>query len=170
MFHIMKSAQKSELDRFCRCMELTYYLVANRILGVPSGVYRFESNRAVLVRVAPAATDGQISRLFVQPEFAQAPMLVVVTGNMEAVCGHYGARGHRMLLQRAGASCNKLWMACATTGISSCIVAGIVPAAVRRACRLEASRSSGLIALAAGHRPDQSVSTASPRVIERGLG
>lgn len=85
-----------------------------------------------------------------QSEFAKAPLVVWITGNLAAAAARHGGFGHRQLLMRAGMAAHRLWMAGMATGLSGCIVAGVVPGAARRQLELDGYRKASLIALAAG--------------------
>jgi SagB-type dehydrogenase family enzyme len=135
----------------CRCTQLTCYLIATRIEKISPGIYRSDPATNSIVLVSMALPADEYPTLFVQPDLARAPMFILIAAPVKSVCMHYGAKGHRMLLQRAGASCSRLWMAANSLGLSSCIVAGVRPAVARRICRLEASNLSSIIGFVAGH-------------------
>jgi nitroreductase len=90
--------------------------------------------------------------LFVQSDFADAPAVIWIAGNLAAACASDGARGHRHLLLRAGAAAHRLWMAALASGLNGSIVAGLVPGAARRLLGFDGYKTASLLAFAAGHR------------------
>jgi nitroreductase len=88
--------------------------------------------------------------LFVQPEFASAPVIIWIAGNLAAACARLGALGHRLLLLRAGLAGHRLWTAALAMGLSGGITAGVVSGAAREQFGLDGYRQVSLLAFATG--------------------
>jgi SagB-type dehydrogenase family enzyme len=130
---------------------LTFLAIASRVQGVEPGVYAYVPREHTLVVAKPVIAVEKMIDLFVQPEFASAPVIIWIAGNLAASCARHGAFGHRQLLLRAGAAANRLWMAAMAMDLGGCIVAGVVPGAARQQLGLDGYRHASLIAFAAGH-------------------
>ena len=134
----------------CR-LALTYLVIARQIVGVEPGVYRYDDGIHGLCKVGSALSHEEMIDLIVQDEFANAPVLVWITGNLAAACARDGARGHRQLLVRAGAAGHRLWMAALGLGLSGAVVAGLVPGAARRVLGMDGYNVASLFAFAGGY-------------------
>ncbi len=131
---------------------LNLVALAFRVEGVDPGAYGYDHQAHSMVALAEAITAENALELFVQNEFAAAPVVVWITGNLAASCAAYGAFGHRQLLLRAGAVAHRLSMAALATGLGGTIVAGVIPGAARRLLGLEGYRNASLLAFAAGYQ------------------
>ncbi len=132
-------------------LPLTFLALAGRVNGLAPFVYRYDSATHSLVRFAAAPSDDERVELFVQAEFASAPLCTWVVGNLAGACARHGAFGHRQLLLRAGAAGHRMWMSALAAGLSGCLVAGVIPGAARRYIGIDGYRQASLLAFAAGH-------------------
>jgi nitroreductase len=130
---------------------LTFLAIASRVQGVEPGVYAYVHHAHTLAVAKPVIAFEKMIDLFVQLEFASAPVIIWISGNLAAACARHGAFGHRQLLLRAGAAANRLWMAAMAMDLEGCIVAGVVPGAARQQLGLDGYRYASLIAFAAGY-------------------
>ncbi len=146
----------SEADRIhwpaehAASLPLSFLVLAFRVAGIAPGVYAYDprSHGLYLSRAIPSVENA--SELFVQSEFSQAPLVFWIAGNLGAEVARHGSFGHRQLLLRAGAAAHRLWMAGMATGLSGCIVAGLVPGAAREQLGLDGYKQASLIAMAVG--------------------
>lgn len=130
---------------------LKFTVLANNVEGLEPGVYAYEPVSRELVSLRGALSVEESLDLFVQPEFAEAPVTVWIGANLAAACSRAGSFGHRRLLIRAGAAGHRLWMASLALGMAGCLVAGIKPRAARTHLGLDGYTNAGLFAFAAGH-------------------
>jgi SagB-type dehydrogenase family enzyme len=131
--------------------DLKFTVLANNVEGLEPGVYAYEPVSHELVSLRGALSVEESSDLFVQPEFAEAPVTVWIGANLAAACSRAGSFGHRRLLIRAGAAGHRLWMASLALGMAGCLVAGIKPRAARTSFGLDGYTNASLLAFAAGH-------------------
>lgn len=126
-------------------------VLANRIQGLPPGVYRYDGAGHRLLAEGPSISPEINRQLFTQPEFASAPAVLWITGNLKEAYDRMGSFGHRQLLLRAGAAANRAWMASIALGLSGCLVAGLVPTAARQFLGFDGYKEVSLLALAIGY-------------------
>lgn len=131
--------------------QLDFLVFAQRLEGASPAVYAYNENKRGLSRIAVAPSLKEMSELFVQPEFASAPLFVWIVGNLHAACARHGAFGHRLLLLRAGAAGHRLWLGALSVGLSGCLIAGLIPGAGRRRFALDGYERASLLGFAAGH-------------------
>jgi SagB-type dehydrogenase family enzyme len=131
-------------------LPLTFYVLPFRVQTLDSGVYVYEPQKHAVRRQRPFPMSRQVPWLFVQSEFSHAPVVIWIAGNLAGALARHGAFGHRQLLMRAGAAANHLWVAGMATGLSGCIVAGVVPGEAREWLGLDGYRNASLVAFVAG--------------------
>lgn len=127
-------------------------VVAWRVQDLAPAVYRYVAGDHVLeyVGLAPnQQTEG--TGLVLQTEFADAPVIVLITGNLAGACERHGAWGHRQLLLRAGSAGHRLWLSSLGVGLVGTVFAGFLPRAAHRVVGVDGYRNAGLFAYAAGH-------------------
>ena len=130
---------------------LNFLVLACRVEGLDQGLYEFNAATHTLSFVDRLYTIQQRCDLFVQKEFALAPLVIWIVGNLAASCYRRGALGHRHMLLRAGAAGHRLWMTALAMGLSGCIVAGVSPSVARRQLALDGYRRASLLAVAVGY-------------------
>jgi len=148
---------------------LTFYVLAWRLGRFKPGVYTYDAESHSLQLVAPARSVRESMELFVQPEFASAPVIIWIAGNLAAACARLGALGHRLLLLRAGLAGHRLWTAALAMGLSGGITAGVVSGAAREQFGLDGYRQVSLLAFATGTEeadPQESDETAVDEELE----
>lgn len=131
--------------------DLALFVLASRIRGLAPSVYKYDGDKHRLIEIAALPDSGRIGTIFVQPEFASAPAVVWIAGNLQDACSRYGSWGHRMLLLRAGAAGNRMWMSAMGMGLVGCLVAGIVPETARHVFATDGYHQASLLAYATGH-------------------
>lgn len=130
---------------------LKFTVLANNVEGLEPGVYAYEPVSHELISLRGALSAEESMDLFVQSEFAEAPVTVWISANLAAACSRAGSFGHRRLLIRAGAAGHRLWMASLALGMAGCLVAGVIPGAARRRLGMDGYTNASLLAFAAGH-------------------
>jgi nitroreductase len=126
-------------------------VLAAGVAGIAPGVYRYVAAEHALRLDSPLPGREQLVDLLVQEEYASAPLLVLILGNLAAACRRHGAFGHRQLLLRAGAAGQRLWTAAMALGLAGSVFAGLVGGAARRRFGFDGYREAALFAFAAGH-------------------
>jgi SagB-type dehydrogenase family enzyme len=150
---ILDCAHQGDLEQWREehlAQPLTFYVLAWRLARFTPGVYAYNAGSHGLQFVAPARSVHDSMDLFVQPEFASAPVIIWITGNLAAACARLGALGHRLLLLRAGFAGHRLWTAASAMGLSGGITAGVVSGAAREQFGLDGYQRASLLAFASG--------------------
>jgi SagB-type dehydrogenase family enzyme len=129
---------------------LTLLVLAMRVEGLEAGGWIYDPNRHALEFWKPAPGRVEMEELFVQPEFAAAPVHVWIIGNLAAACSRYGAWGHRNLLVQAGAAAHRVWFGAMGKGLKGAIVAGLAPGRTRLHLGLDGYTRAAIAGVAAG--------------------
>jgi len=131
---------------------LELLLVAWRVAGLAPGLYAgLGLERAGELPTGPAAQE-----LVLQVEYAEAPALVLVLGDLAAAEARHGCHGHRLALLRAGAAAHAGWLAALGAGLVGGVFAGLLPGPLRGLAGVDGASRAQLFALAIGHAvPDQ---------------
>lgn len=127
-------------------------VIANRMQGLRKGAYFYHFSRHQLSCDHDGISTAQLSDLFVQSEFVDAPVTLLITGSLAAATASYGTDGHRRLLHRAGAVGHRMWMVGLSLGLQGCLIAGLVPDAARRMLSIDGYEEALLFAVATGHQ------------------
>jgi hypothetical protein len=132
-------------------VDLELYCAAWRVSGVDTGLYRYLPQRSGLVRVASLPDGPQAEELVLQQEFAHAPALLVITGNLAGALARHGSHGHRLLLTRAGAAGHAAWLASLRLHLVGTVFAGLLPHVLRERAGADGYHRAALFAFAVGH-------------------
>jgi SagB-type dehydrogenase family enzyme len=152
MLHLAIQGDRNDWPQEYRAgRSLRLLALAWNVKGLAPGVYEYIDEDHALAPLACSLAMNNAIQLFVQSEFAAAPLIVWISGNLAAACAAYAAFGHRQLLLRAGAAAHRLWMAALAGGLGGTIVAGVVPGAARRLLDLDGYQKASLVAFAAGY-------------------
>ena len=157
MLRFASSADSLEWGWWANSVDIiTFVVLARRVGDLTTGVYEYDSADHYLTLKCEIPAWPDYCRLFVQEEFAVAPAVVWIVGNLDWACSAVGAHGHRLLLLRAGAAANSLSTAAIAVGLAGSIVAGLVPGAARRTLSLDGFSRLSLAAFAFGiaHDPE----------------
>ncbi|MFG2195876.1 hypothetical protein [Streptomyces sp. NPDC048639] len=123
-------------------------VLAQRVRGVPAGHHHYDPSTGTL---APQPYDPPPLRdLVLQLEFAEAPVVVVVLGDLAEAVDRYGAHGHRLLLSRGAAFAHAVWLAGLSEGAAGTVFAGILSSAGRTELGIDGYRRAQLLGLALG--------------------
>jgi hypothetical protein len=130
---------------------LQYLIVAWRVAGTPPAIYLYESRNRSLAMIGPAP-DQEVEGpgLVLQPEFAGASAIVIILADLADALMRHGSRGHQMLLLRAGAAAQRMWLASIATGLEGTVFAGLLPRATQRLAGADGYRRAALFAYATG--------------------
>ncbi len=103
---------------------LSALLVAGDVAGVPAGLYRYYPELHVIERVAEGDRRREIAPLCKFPNFANAPAIVVITGDesrMETVVPAAPAAHHTLAIE-AGAASQNVVLEAVALGLGSAVV------------------------------------------------
>jgi SagB-type dehydrogenase family enzyme len=134
-----------------RNVALRFLILARRVDRLPPGVYEYQSRLHELSILRRDMAQEEMASLFVQDDFADAPCVVWIAGDLDQTCSVYGSAGHRRLLLRAGAAGHRFWMAVMGLGLGGSLIAGLVPGAARTLLGLNGSKKASLFAVAVGY-------------------
>jgi nitroreductase len=130
---------------------LQYLIVAWRVADTPPAIYLYEPGAHSLARLASApCPDVEGPDLVLQPEFARASAIVLIIGALATALAQHGSRGHQMLLLRAGAAAQRMWLASIAGGLEGTVFAGFLPRATQRLTGVDGFRRAALFAYAMG--------------------
>ena len=134
-------------------LTLGFLTVAWRVEGLAPGCYAHGVGVELVaeVPIGPAARSTVL-----QPEYSEAPALVLVFANLAAAVGRHGDHGYRHLLVRAGAAAYAGWLAALGRGLVGSIFAGFLPDAARAMTGRGDIVARQLLALAVGYRATDS--------------
>lgn len=122
---------------------LRLYVAARAVSGIPKALYVEDE----MLRYTADLDEQAVQDMVLQPEFAQAPMLLLVVGSLETALD---AHGHRVMLERSGAACEAACLTAVAQGYAGSIFAGFLPTALKRLTGIDGFRRTQLLALAVG--------------------
>jgi SagB-type dehydrogenase family enzyme len=131
--------------------EISLRIVAKRVTGLDPGVYLYHPSSHALSRDRALPDGTDLAELFVQPEFASAPVHIWATTNLAEACANRGAVAWRDSLVSAGAVAHRQWFAALRLGMDGAIIAGLIAGAARRILGFDGYRISALVAVTIGH-------------------
>ncbi|MGE3508718.1 MAG: nitroreductase family protein [Vicinamibacterales bacterium] len=140
-------------------------LLAWRVSGLPAGVYSYGGERHVLRFDGPApdpVVDGP--DLTLQPEFAEAPFILFITGNLAAALRAHGSAGYPQLLLRGGSAGQRAWLAAIGAALCGVTFAGFLPAAASHYLGANGYEACCLLAFAGGRPADNGSTPVTARV------
>lgn len=132
---------------------LELVLAAWRVDGLAPSLQRYDGRSHALEPLAPLPVGVAAEDLVLQREFARAPAVLVVMGDLRHAVRERGAHGHRRLLLRAGAATHAAWLAALELGLVGSIFAGLLPDELRRLGVADGYTRAPLLAFAVGHAP-----------------
>jgi SagB-type dehydrogenase family enzyme len=151
ILHYSHSADNMDWRVSCQQgLTLTYIVLARRVLRLEEGVYRYNPLTHSLIQQRDGLSYEEMKTLFVQPQYAAAPFVIWISGNLAAASSSQGGHGHRQLLFRAGAAGHRLWLASLGLGLSGSSFAGLIPGAARTLLDLDGYKRASLFAFAGG--------------------
>jgi SagB-type dehydrogenase family enzyme len=116
---------------------LVLYLVAGRIDGVASGVYRYVPQRHRLQSVSRGDVRSAVAAAARgQRWIADAPALVVIVAQPARTAARYGARAEPFVAMEAGAAAQNLLLQTVALGLGGTLVGAFDDAALRRSLAL----------------------------------
>jgi len=134
---------------------LETYVLANRVDGVPPGLYRFLAIEHSLQDV-DRSEDGAgrlVAACLGQGFVGLAAAAFFWTASAERMTWRYGERGYRYLLLDAGHACQNLYLAAESIGCGACAVGAFDDEALDAALGVDGVGEFSLYAAAVGKKP-----------------
>jgi SagB-type dehydrogenase family enzyme len=116
--------------------------------SLESGLYRWHDDGLRLVR--SGLSLAQIESLGQQKGFAQAPLILLITGDFEHAVTQFGGRGYREMLMRAGAMLGRAQIVAGSWQVSACMWGGIAEEAWGQVLGIDRYRDCPLFAASFG--------------------
>jgi SagB-type dehydrogenase family enzyme len=115
-----------------------YLVVGERgVKDLPAGVYRYQAAAHTLTPVAPGDARAAVARASLhQSWMAEAPVLVVITGEYRRCTARYGERGVRYTHMEVGNVSQNLFLAAEAQGLGAGIVGAFEDKALAQAVKL----------------------------------
>lgn len=121
-----------------------------RVRGLDPWLYRAHPDGEGLTPVAALPSAPGADSLFLQREFAWAPLVVIVLGDLECAVRRHGGYGHRQLLLRAGAAMQAAALAGLGLGLDGCLFAGLLPSSTFTLAGIDGHVRAPLFGLSVG--------------------
>ncbi|MFB6521204.1 hypothetical protein [Streptomyces sp. NPDC056401] len=126
----------------------TAAVLVKRVAGLRSGFHLYDTRSGELTFQEREVPDH--AELVLQLEFGDAPVLVLVLGDMAGALAREGAAGHRRLLSRGAAFAHSAWLSALSEGAAGTVFAGVLSSAARTHLGVDGYRQAQLLGLALG--------------------
>jgi SagB-type dehydrogenase family enzyme len=127
---------------------LDLYLVVGerRVKELPAGIYHYQVETHALTSVAPGDARAAVARASLhQSWMAEAPVMVVITGEYRRCSARYGERGVRYTYMESGNISQNLFLAAEALGLGAGIVGAFEDKALAQAVKLPPAHEPLLI-------------------------
>lgn len=125
------------------------------VTGVPTGIYRYEFITHSLSPLVCGDPTGALRDVYLQEDFAAAPVSLLLVGRLRRVLAKYPLRHYRVLHIDTGIVIQNLYLVSTAIGLSCCAVTGYRDGAVTEILGLdEGSIPTALFAM--GYPPELS--------------
>jgi SagB-type dehydrogenase family enzyme len=129
-----------------------YVVVLQHVDDIPAGVHVFDRAEHRLVSRRRGDARQALASSLVQPEFAeQAPAVIVLVGELQAVLGKYSHRHYRTLHIDAGIAAAHLYLVATALDLACCAISGFYDDNLGEVLSLNGNQIP-LLALAVGAR------------------
>jgi SagB-type dehydrogenase family enzyme len=113
---------------------LVVYVVAERVTGLSSGVYRYVPEAHALARVSATSAQQDLYRAALsQSAVGEAPAALVFSAVFERTTRKYGARGRQYVFLEAGHAAQNVYLQATALGLGTVVIGAFDDDAVRRA-------------------------------------
>ena len=131
-----------------------YLVVGERgVKDLPAGVYRYQVAAHALTPVAPGDARAAVARASLhQSWMAEAPVMVVITGEYRRCTARYGERGVRYTHMEVGNVSQNLFLAAEAQGLGAGIVGAFEDMALAQAVKLPPAHEP-LLVMPVGYKP-----------------
>jgi SagB-type dehydrogenase family enzyme len=131
---------------------LEFYLLADRVEGVPRGLYHFHARDRVLEPLGTSPTIGELLPDLMQQRYLEkAAALVFLAAVFPRTQRKYGARGYRYILLEAGHAAQNFCLRAVELKLATLCVGGYTDSRINALLRLDTQREGVVYALAVGH-------------------
>jgi nitroreductase len=136
-------------------------VAANRVTGLPAGLYRFNPDRCSYTFLAPSSRTI-VERMVLQVEYADAPCIVAVLGSLSRSLQRWGDHGERALNTRSAAACYTALLVANSLGLAGSVFAGFLPSGLSEHLAVDGFNLSQVFAVSLGHPAPQNPPAADP--------
>jgi SagB-type dehydrogenase family enzyme len=127
------------------------YPVIMNVAGMAPGIYHFDSVQHDLAQLRAGQFSTWLREyVFLQLEFSEAAVALVLTGAVARLTAKYGLRGYRMALLDAGHVSENIYLAATGLGLHVCATAGFIDDELDEALGLDGLETTTLIVLLVG--------------------
>jgi SagB-type dehydrogenase family enzyme len=130
-----------------------YLVVGERgVADLAAGVYHYQVRAHALTPVAPGDMRADVARASLQQSWmAQAPVMVIITGEYGRCAARYGERGIRYTHMEAGNVSQNLFLAAEALGLGAGIVGAFEDRALAQVLKLPPAHEP-LLVMPVGHK------------------
>jgi nitroreductase len=136
-----------------------WLVFARRVDGLQPGVHSYDASGGFSL-VADPPDDRSWARA-VQPEFVDAPCLLLPVWELESALRERGTDGYFNLLLATGSSLYVSWLTALDLGLSGCLLRDLHPALLSATVALGGVDARPFLTLALGHPPEPTDTTDS---------
>lgn len=116
---------------------VTVHVAVRNVEDVPAGTYRYDFISHSLVILVPGDPLGALLDIYLQEEFASAPVSLLLVGRLGRVLAKYPLRHYRVLHVDAGIAVQNLYLMSTAMGLSCSAVTGYRDHAVKELLGLD---------------------------------
>lgn len=132
---------------------------ANRVHGVEQGVYAYDVARHAVRKVRERLSVDECTALFIQSEFAVAPLQIFVTTDMSMFEQSIASKAHAYTLVRVGTVVRRCGLAASGIGLSTAIVGGVIRGMARFILGADGYRRHIVAAVSVGQSTTETVAS-----------
>ncbi len=114
-------------------------------------IYRYCPNTNDLSAEGYLPENVSKEMLFLQQEFADAPVVLLFVGELAKAVEKIGTAGYKNLLIRSGAVAHYSWLQSISLGYQGTVFAGVLPKMFRKFCTVDGYRKCQMFAYAFGN-------------------
>jgi hypothetical protein len=135
--------------------DLQILVLGLNVTGLRRGMFVYDPLDHKLALKKAMFQEADLRSVYIQPEFASAPVQFFLVSNAAAICARSGVNAYRQMLMMLGESVHVLSTAASIEGLVGTVIAGIRPSGLRNLFGLNGYTKSCLIAFAAGYEQGQ---------------
>ncbi|HLJ88661.1 MAG TPA: SagB family peptide dehydrogenase [Candidatus Angelobacter sp.] len=132
-------------------MEIAILIFSANVIGLERGLYTYRPDNHHLVRHGSVEESTDLRAIYVQPEFALAPLHIFLVAKHAAVSSSFGVRGYAKLLTRLGETIHMIATAALFEDLRGTIVAGLRQTMIQKLFGLNGYSDACVVAYAAGY-------------------
>jgi nitroreductase len=136
-----------------------FVIAANRVDGLPPGLYRFSDDDGTFTFLAPS-DRSIVEAMVLQIEYADAPCIIAVLGSLALSLQRWGDHGERLLNTRSSAACYTALLTANALGLAGSVFAGFLPSGLSEHLDIDGFTLGQVFAVSLGHPPLKNPSAA----------